>query len=151
MKRWPLLAAWCSSWPGAAGVRLAARPRCGAVDRGELPSWATAGFSDAHPSAPHVVGRGGADHRGPVRRPARRPARQGALQQDPWVARRPVNAPGALKIRTRDGSRVVDRTLQSGVGPSIVDLPAGCWTLDLSWSDGGHDTLMLRYAQGKPS
>jgi len=149
MKRWPLfcvvlvLAGCGSSSRGSSS--------CGAVDRGELPAWATAGFSDPHPSMPHVVGRGGAITAVLFGDPLVAPPAKGRSNKILWVARRPVTTPGALKIRARDGSRVVDRTLESGVGPSIVDLPAGCWTLDLSWSGGGHDSLMLRYAQGKPS
>ena len=124
---------------------------CGTVDRGELPSWATTGFSDPHPSMPHVLGSGGQITAILFGDPLVAPPDKQRSNKILWVARKPINTPGALKIRARDGSRVVDRTLESGVGPSIVDLPAGCWTLDLRWSDGGHDTLALRYAQGKPS
>jgi hypothetical protein len=28
-----------------------------------------------------------------------------------------------------------------------VDLPAGCWHLDLSWTGGGHDSLDLAYTK----
>ena len=149
MKRWPSLLVLLAL--AGCGSSSDGSSSCGAVDRGELPSWATAGFSDPHPSAPHVGGRGGAITAVLFGDPLVAPPDKERSNKILWVARRPVNAPGALKIRARDGSRVVDRTLESGVGPSIVDLPAGCWTLDLRWSDGGHDSLMLRYAQGKPS
>ncbi len=34
-------------------------PCVAAIDRGVLPDWARAGFSDPEPTAPHVLGRGG--------------------------------------------------------------------------------------------
>ena len=149
MKRWLVVCALLAT--GCGGSSPSASSACGAIDRGELPSWATAGFSDPHPSMPHVLGNGGSITAILFGDPLVAPPAKDRSNKILWVARRPVNTPGALKIRARDGSRVVDRTVESGVGPSIVDLPAGCWTLDLSWSDGGHDTLALRYAQGKPS
>src|SRR4051794_7569699 len=124
---------------------------CGAIDRGELPSWATTGFSDPHPSMPHVLGRGGKITAILFGDPLVAPPAKDRSNKILWVARDPINTPGALKIHARDGQRVVDRTVDSGVGPSIVDLPAGCWRLDLCWSGGGHDTLALRYTPGKPS
>ena len=126
--------------------------RCGqAVDRGVLPEWARTGFSDKEPKIAHVIGREGELAAILFGDPLTAPQDSEHSNKILWVERTPINAPGALKIRARDGDRVVDRTVESGVGPSIVDLPAGCWTLDLSWSEGGHDTLVLRYAQGKPS
>lgn len=36
-----------------------------------------------------------------------------------------------------------------GPRPSIVDLPTGCWRLDLSWP-GGEDRIYLRYLEPAP-
>lgn len=58
----------------------------------------------------------------------------------------PINAPTQLKIRAVSGDKTVDRVVASGVGPSIIDLPTGCWQLSLSWADQ-RDTLDLRYTR----
>jgi hypothetical protein len=51
----------------------------------------------------------------------------------------------AALVHAEQGERRVTRKVD--VGPSYVDLPAGCWHLDLSWSGGGHDTLDLAYTK----
>jgi len=120
------------------------------VDRGALPSWATAGFSDAHPSAPHVVGDDDRITAILFGDPLTSLADATRANKTLSVARVPVRDPAPLKNHAVDGSRSVERVVPSGVGPSIVDLPAGCWTLSLSWGAGGHDTVDLRYARGHP-
>jgi hypothetical protein len=116
-----------------------------AVDKGVLPEWARTGFSDPEPKMPHVLGR---DHRivavlfgDPLVAP---PARDRA-NKILWVSRDPVQPLSDLRIRASDGSRTVSRVVQGGPGPSLIDLPAGCWHLSLSWS-GRSDSLDLRYA-----
>ena len=61
-----------------------------------------------------------------------------------WVSRDPVQPLSDLRIRATDGARTVSRVVQGGPGPSLVDLPAGCWHLSLRWS-GRSDSLDLRY------
>jgi hypothetical protein len=62
-----------------------------------------------------------------------------------WVARTTPEPPAQLTIHASQGDRTVTRKVD--VGPSYVDLPAGCWHLDLSWTGGGHDTLDLAYTK----
>jgi hypothetical protein len=121
------------------------RSACATVDRGVLPAWARTGFSDPEPKMPHVLGR---DRRivavlfgDPLVAP---PARDRA-NKILWVSRDPVEPLSDLRIRASDGSRTVSRVVQGGPGPSLIDLPAGCWHLSLSWS-GRSDSLDLRYA-----
>jgi hypothetical protein len=115
-----------------------------AVDRGELPSWATTGFSEPHPRIAHVVGDAGRItailFREPLR--AERPGEQ--LNKVLWVAKDPQQPLSDLKIRARRDGEVLQRTVPGGPGPSTVDLPRGCWELSLSWS-GRTDHLNLQY------
>jgi len=121
------------------------------IDRGELPSWATAGFSDPHPSAPHVLGDDGRITAILFGDPLVSPPDAQRANKILWVTRDPANAPAPLKIHAVDGSRTVDRVVESGPGPSIVDLPAGCWRMQLSWGADQRDALDLRYAQAGPA
>ena len=115
-----------------------------AVDRGELPSCATTGFSEPHPRIAHVVGDAGRItailFREPLR--AERPGEQ--LNKVLWVAKDPQQPLSDLKIRARRDGEVLQRTVPGGPGPSTVDLPRGCWELSLSWS-GRTDHLNLQY------
>jgi hypothetical protein len=120
------------------------------VDRGEIPSWATGGFSEAHPRMPHVLSDGGKITAIIFGDPLLAPPDRDRSNKILWVAKDPINEPTQLKIHGVSGERTVDRVVKSGVGPSIVDLPAGCWQLSLTWA-GQQDTLDLRYAQGKSS
>jgi hypothetical protein len=120
------------------------------IDRGEIPSWATSGFSEAHPRMPHVLSDGGKITAILFGDPLVSPPDKDRANKILWVARDPITVPSDLKIHAVSGSRATDRVLKAGVGPSIVDLPAGCWQLTLSWA-GQRDTLDLRYAQAKPS
>jgi len=118
-----------------------------AIDRGQIPQWAATGFSDPHPSMPHVVGDGGLIAALVFGDPLVAPPDSRRANKILWVARDPIDEPTSLKIHAVSGGRVVDRTLSEGVGPSIVDLPAGCWKLKLTWGPGEHqhDTLSLAY------
>ena len=144
-----LLALATAGLLSACGGKDQAKTAC-AVDRGEIPPWATTGFSEAHPRAPHVVGDDGRITAILFGDPLVAPPDKQRSNKILWVAKDPINAPTDLKLHAISGDKTVDRVLTSGVGPSIVDLPAGCWQVSLSWA-GQHDTLRLGYAQGKPS
>jgi hypothetical protein len=156
-----LLAIGCAIGAGAlravtsaGGDSKAARSSACASDvrRGVLPEWARAGFSEAEPRIPHVLG---ASHRIVAilfGDPLTSPPRRGPSNKILWAAREPLDAPSDLRIRAQrmDGRRAlgrpVSRVVARGPGPSIIDLPApGCWRLTLRWA-GRTDTLDLRYA-----
>ena len=62
-----------------------------------------------------------------------------------WQTTQP--GPGDLVISASlNGSdRLVQRRVEGGPGPSIINMPkAGCWTFSLTWS-GSHDVLAIRY------
>ena len=138
--RWIIAAALLLS--GCGSQSQASQARC-AVDRGQLPSWATTGFSDPHPRIPHVVGDSGritAILFGDLVSPPAKDRSNKIL----WVSKDPQQPMSDLKIRAQRGDEVVERVVSGGPGPSIVDLPSGCWQLTLSWS-ARTDTLDLQY------
>jgi hypothetical protein len=101
-----------------------------------LPTWARAGFTPPDQTTTYVQGAGG-DIVGvlfgwPLTAPPSRDRQNKIL----WVAR--VSEGGdPLRITARLASSdvVARRQVQSGPGPSIIDLPAaGCWRFDLTWS-----------------
>ena len=118
---------------------------CGAgVERGVLPEWARTGFSAEEPRIAHVIGRNGelaailfAD---PLVEP---PRPDEATNKILWVARR-TPPPGPLELTAEQDGRTEARTVESGPGPSSVDLPAGCWHVKARWP-GGEDELDLTY------
>jgi hypothetical protein len=114
------------------------------VDRGVLPAWARTGFSEKEPKMPHVVGDNGRIAAIIFGDPLVAPPAKDRSNKILWVSREPQQPGSDLRIRAVDGSRVVERVVKGGPGPSIVDLPAGCWQLTLTWS-GRTDTLGLRY------
>jgi hypothetical protein len=123
---------------------LPVEPGCVAqVRRGVLPVWARTGFSEPEPRMPHVVG----DHGRLVAilfgDPLVGPPARDRSNKILWVARR-TPEPGPLRLVADDGERQVRRVVDSGPGPSIVDLPAGCWSVTASWN-GGEDVLDLSY------
>jgi hypothetical protein len=66
-----------------------------------------------------------------------------------WVSRVPVNGSALLidaqrMIGSRPVGAVVRHRVDGGPGPSLVNLPAGCWRLTLHWS-GHSDSLDVRY------
>jgi hypothetical protein len=123
----------------------AAASACGApIQRGVLPEWARTGFSDPRPKMPHVLGRSGrilAILFGDLVAPPAADRANKVL----WVARDPLNGPADLKIRAERPGQVLNRVVPGGPGPSLIDLPAGCWRLTLRWADRT-DVLELRYA-----
>jgi hypothetical protein len=128
-----------------AGCGGESRPTtCEPVDRGVLPEWARAGFSDLQPKAPHVIGRDGTIAAVLFGDPLSSPPDANRNNKILWVARRTPPL-GDLKIIASQGSRTVTRVVARGPGPSIIDLPAaGCWQLTLRWA-GQTDTMGLAY------
>ena len=63
-----------------------------------------------------------------------------------WVSKVMAYPPGDLVIEARlDGTKVIEtRRVQGGPGPSIIDLPRGCWRLTLTWPEHT-DTMGLVY------
>lgn len=122
------------------------------MTRGSLPTWARAGFTPPDRTVPYVQGARG-DIVGvlfgqPLTSP---PPGGGRHNKILWVAR--VGGIGPLKIAAHlMGSDIaVVRRVDGGPGPSIINLPAaGCWRLDLSWSDFS-DRVYLRYAEREAS
>ena len=111
-----------------------------------VPEWARTGFSDPEPKMPLVLGQ----HRRIVAivfgSPLYAPPKEDRSNKILWVSREPQDAMSDLKIRaTRTGDgKVAERKVPGGPGPSLIDLPEGCWKLQLSWS-GHTDELDLRY------
>ena len=120
-------------------------PRC-PVERGVLPAWARTGFSDPRPEMPHVIGDRGQLAAILFGDPLTAPPRPDVSNKILWVARR-TPPPGPLRLVADDGMRTVRRVVDNGPGPSIVDLPAGCWRVNASWP-GGKDELELGYVPG---
>jgi hypothetical protein len=132
---------------GTVAYPVPAGPSCDArVDRGVLPTWARTGFSDPEPRVPHVIGRRGELAAILFGDPLSAPPDPDRSNKILWVARE-TPEPGPLRLEASARGRVVRRVVESGPGPSIVDLPAGCWTVEARWR-GGVDELDLRYAPG---
>jgi len=127
------------------------------IDRGVLPEWARAGFSDAQPRMAHVLGRDGRIVAILFGDPLSAPPAKDHNNKILWVAKEMGGGASDLSIAAQrmDGSiavgAVVERSVPGGPGPSIIDLPSpGCWRLSLSW-DGESDTLDLEYAPPGPA
>ncbi len=121
------------------------------VARGVLPDWARSGFSDPQPSVPHVVGRSGEIAAILFGDPLSSPPSTRHTNKILWVSRRASGFAPALTISAQrmDGARLVgapvQRQVEGGPGPSIIDLPdPGCWRLSLGWGDRT-DELDLDY------
>jgi len=111
-----------------------------------VPEWARTGFSDPAPKMPLVLGKDRKIAAIVFGSPLYAPPKQDRANKILWVSREPLNGSSDLKIRaTRaaDG-KVAERKVPGGPGPSLIDLPEGCWKLQLSWS-GHTDELDLRY------
>ena len=67
-------------------------------------------------------------------------ARTGFSEPEPKIA-------GPQRLTAVQGGRRVTRVVESGPGPSSVDLPEGCWRISARWP-GGEDELELRYRAG---
>jgi hypothetical protein len=116
------------------------------VDRGVLPEWARTGFSDKEPKIAHVIGREGELAAILFGDPLTAPPDSEHSNKILWVARR-TPPPGPLELTAVQGDRTERRTIESGPGPSGVDLPAGCWRISARWP-GGEDELELSYREG---
>jgi hypothetical protein len=132
----PVLVAGCGSSP---------KTSC-RVERGVLPEWARTGFSEKEPRIAHVIGREGELAAILFGDPLTAPPSEAHSNKILWVARR-TPPPGPLKLTAVQGDRRVSRVVESGPGPSGVDLPAGCWRITARWP-GGSDELDLRYRAG---
>jgi hypothetical protein len=124
-------------------------PGCGSDDacrsdvrEGVLPEWARAGFTAAEPRMPHAVGESGRIAAVVFGHPLQAPPDERRQNKILWVAREPLRGPAELRITAEQGDRTESRTVD--LGPSVVDLPAGCWELTLSWDDR-EDSLSLVY------
>jgi hypothetical protein len=118
-----------------------------------LPTWARTGFSDPRPHMPFVLGAKGEIGAIVWGNPLLAPPAKDRSNKILWVSHAPLPLGGGdLRIRAQqmDGGRAVGspltRSVMGGPGPSIIDLPAGCWHLTLSWS-GHTDTMDLRYSR----
>jgi hypothetical protein len=121
------------------------------IDRGVLPDWARAGFSEAEPKVAHVVGTLGEVAAILFGDPLSAPSSGDHANKILWVARRGSATASDLEISAQrmDGSelvgRPVERRVPGGPGPSTIDLPdAGCWRMTLRWADRT-DSLDLEY------
>jgi hypothetical protein len=112
-----------------------------------LPDWARTGFSDPEPEAIYVMGAKreilGVVFGNPLMYPPADDHQNKVL----WVAR---SDSGPMNIEARLVPNTAPVVIESGTGPSILDLPAaGCWHLDLSW--GGHTDSLNLLVGGTPS
>jgi hypothetical protein len=131
---------------GCGGSKQTAAQGCHAdVQRGVLPEWARAGFSDSEPKMPHVLGRAGEITAILFGDPLASPPRPERANKVLWVPRETPLTYTRLAITARQGERTVTRRVD--LGPSYVDLPAaGCWQLTLAWR-GHKDSLDLEYVK----
>ncbi len=138
-----------------ASARAPAAPRAchPTVDRGVLPPWARAGFSEKRPRLPHTVGRRGLLAALLWGDPLQQPPSEVHSNKILWVSRVAPRAGhvDSLRLRaqrmrgTRRIGRPVTRVVFGGPGPPIIDLPAsGCWRIDASWGPR-RDQLDLLY------
>ncbi len=154
MRRWLAIAAALGL---VAAIAVLARPSnsetpaaCADARTQVVPEWARTGFSDPEPRMPYVLGERNRIVAIVFGSPLYAPPTKDRSNKILWVSREPVDGLSDLRIHARregDG-RIEERTVQGGPGPSLIDLPDGCWTLDLSWS-GHTDRLELKYR--KPS
>ena len=146
-----------ASMPSAtqAAVPIAAGPCRSLVDNGVLPTWARAGFSDPEPAMPHVMSRSGDIVAILFGYPLSSPPQAKVNNKILWVQRAGPTGPVDISAQRVAGATPVggpvERRLDEGFGPSIVDLPnAGCWRLTLAFGDRT-DTIDLDYAPSPTS
>jgi hypothetical protein len=142
------LLSFSSSSAGAASRGIGV---CGsAVQKGKLPVWARGGFHPPTQRIPHVLGRSDAIVAILFAYPLQAPPPVTHNNKILWVSRIPVNSLTNLRISAQriDGTRLgkpVQRSVEGGPGPSIINLPTpGCWRLSLRWA-GRADSLDLQY------
>jgi hypothetical protein len=145
--RWIVLSLVVAGAAAAVVVGVAggsSSPSCRSdVQRGVLPEWARTGFSDPRPRMPHVLGREGELVAILFGDPLTAPPREDRSNKILWVAKR-TPPPGPLRLTAERDGRTLTREVESGPGPSGVDLPAGCWRIEARWP-GGEDELELTY------
>ncbi|WP_395105030.1 hypothetical protein [Actinomadura sp. SCN-SB] len=119
---------------------------------GELPTWARSGFSE-NAKQTYVLGERGLIAGVIFGHPLHVPPGGERQNKILWVAKeRGSGGAGSakdaqLKITAvpADGGQAVERAVEGGPGPSIIDMPkTGCWSFTLRWG-GLTDTLDLRY------
>jgi hypothetical protein len=149
-----LLAAGCTAEPAptpSAASGVAAPPaQCHPeVVTDVLPEWARGGFSgDAR--ATYSMGRAGQIVAVLFGFPLSAPPDDERNNKILWVASPATGNEGAepdlvIQARLNATGDPVERKVDGGPGPSIVDLPqAGCWRLSLSWG-GRTDSIDLEY------
>ncbi len=122
------------------------QPTCADAKTQVVPEWARTGFSDPEPRMPLVLGKDGKIVAIVFGSPLYAPPKADRSNKILWVSHEKIDGISDLKIRaTRAGDgKVADRKVPGGPGPSLIDLPEGCWKLQLSWS-GHTDELDLRY------
>ena len=118
------------------------------VRHASLPTWARDGFTPPDLAVNHVEGANG-DIVGVMFGALRVPQRPRSNNKILWVSR--VGSGGdPLRISAcLLGTDVTaERQVHGGPGPSIIDLPrAGCWRLDLNWTDNS-DQVYVPYQKG---
>jgi hypothetical protein len=132
--------------PSAATAGPAAAGCDGAVQRAPLPTWARAGFTPPDQPTIYVQGARGDIVGVLFGWPLRAPPVEDRQNKILWVARKSAGgAPLRIAARLAGSGVVVEREVQGGPGPSIVNLPAaGCWRFDLTWS-GHADQVNVPY------
>jgi hypothetical protein len=150
MRVQPVIVALVAGLVVAAPATAAPRACHPTVHEGVVPSWARAGFSSPRPRMPLALSR---HHRIAVLVfgfPLVAPPDKDRSNKILWVSHASLIPGDDLQISaqrmtgTQRQGPPLHRTVPGGPGPSIVDLPAGCWRLSLRWS-GHRDTIDLRY------
>jgi hypothetical protein len=118
---------------------------------GVIPIWARTGFSEAEPAMPHVLTRSGDVVAIVFGFPLASPPREGTANKILWVHREGPTPPVEISAQRMEGTAAVgepvERRLDEGFAPSIVDLPdPGCWRLTLTYGDRT-DSIDLEYIQ----
>jgi hypothetical protein len=141
---------WCRSGRGWGGCWSPWGPSCSAVAPATatlVGRWPRDGFHPPDQTTIYVQGAGG-DIVGvlfgwPLTAPPARDHQNKIL----WVARVSEGGdPLRITARLAGSGAVVQRQVEAGPGPSIVDMPrAGCWRFDLTWS-GHRDEVQVPYA-----
>jgi len=118
-----------------------------------LPPWARAGFSESVPRMPFVLGMDGSIAAILWANPLQSPPPKSHNNKILWVSRASTRPGSDLRIsaqaitRSRPVGQPVQRVVEGGPGPSIINLPhAGCYELTLRWS-GHTDRLDLEYVR----
>src|SRR3954447_14723073 len=116
-----------------------------------LPPWARTGFSDPKPHMPFMLSAKGKIGAIVWGNPLIAPPAKDRSNKILWVSHTPLKPGGgdlSISAQRIVGGKPVGeplaRSVMAGPGPSLVDLPAGCWHLTLNWWPQT-DTMDLRY------